>query len=238
MISSKGVLAVITARGGSKGLKQKNILSLGGMPLIGWTIRAALDSKCIDRVIVSTDDEQIADVALKFGAEVPFLRPGHLASDTAKSADVMAHALKNIPGYEYAALLQPTSPFRTAADLDAGFELWQRMPEVGGCVSVCQSMESPWHMYSFDNSNSLTPIIPTSETGQRRQDLPKAFLLNGAFYFFKINRFWTERRLIFADSLGFEMPMDRSIDIDTLEDLTAARKQLTSWSGIIPNIDN
>lgn len=238
MISSKGVLAVITARGGSKGLKQKNILPLGGIPLIGWTIRAALDSKCIDRVIVSTDDEQIADVALKFGADVPFLRPRDLASDTAKSADVIAHALKSIPGYEYAALLQPTSPFRTAADLDAGFELWERMPEVGGCVSVCRSMESPWHMYSFDNSNRLTPMIPTFDIGQRRQDLPKAFLLNGAFYFIKVNRFWIERRLIFADSLGFEMPMDRSIDIDTLEDLTAAKQQLINWNGIIPDITN
>ncbi|MHC0055502.1 acylneuraminate cytidylyltransferase family protein [Actibacterium sp. D379-3] len=229
-----GVLAVITARGGSKGVPRKNVRPLGGRPLIAWTVRAALEAQCVARVVVSTDDEEIAQAARDAGAEVPFMRPAALASDTATSVDVMIHALDAVPGFERAVLLQPTSPFRTGADLDAGFALWQGVPDAGGCVSACEAAESPWLMYGRGAAGQLERLLPEPPNGTRRQDLPKALLLNGAFYFVDVARFRLERRFLFADSLGFEMPVERSPDIDTPADFEAIERQLAAWGGRIP----
>ena len=233
-MSESGVLAVITARGGSKGLPRKNVLPLGGLPLITWTVRAGLEAHCVARVIVSTDDAEIAETAHAAGAEVPFLRPAALASDSASSVDVMLHALDAVPGFDRAVLLQPTSPFRTGADLDAGFALWQGVPGAGGCVSVCEAAESPWLMYGRGADGALARLLPEPPRGTRRQDLPKALLLNGALYFVDVARFRQERRFLFADSQGFEMPVDRSLDIDTSADFEVAERQLAAWGGRIP----
>ena len=117
------VLAVIPARGGSKGLVRKNILDLAGIPLIAWTIEAAKRSKYIDRVVLSSDDDEIMAVAKHYGCEVPFRRPSALASDDAASLDVLFHAIEKVPGYDYVILLQPTSPLRTFTDIDSAFEM-------------------------------------------------------------------------------------------------------------------
>jgi CMP-N,N'-diacetyllegionaminic acid synthase len=231
----QGVLAVITARGGSKGLPGKNIRLLGDIPLIAWTVRSALNAQCIDRVVVSTDDPEIAEIATAFGAEVPLMRPKRLALDTSTSVDVMSHMLGVIPDYQSAVLLQPTSPFRTADDLDAGFSVWQRTPEAGGCVSVCHASESPWLMYGADNLGQIKRLLPLPAAGTRRQDLPKALLLNGAFYFINVKRFWAEKRLVFDDSISFEMPISRSHDIDNLEDFQKAQHQISNWKGRLPS---
>lgn len=228
------VLAVITARGGSKGVPRKNVRPLGGQPLIAWTVRAALEAACVARVVVSTDDAEIAEAARDAGAEVPFLRPADLASDSATSVDVMLHALDMVPGYGRAVLLQPTSPFRTGTDLDAGFELWQGAPGAGGCVSVCAAAESPWLMYGNDGGGRLRRLLAAPPGGLRRQDLPKALVLNGAFYFIDVARFRAERRLVFDDGLGFEMPVERSMDIDTPEDFAAVERTLAAWGGRLP----
>lgn len=229
-----GVLAVITARGGSRGIPRKNVRPLGGLPLIAWTVRAALEAQCVARVVVSTDDEEIALAAIKAGADVPVMRPADLASDTATSVDVMTHMLDALPGFERAVLLQPTSPFRTAADLDAGFALWQSVPSAGGCVSVCEAAESPWLMYGTDGAGRLERLLPVPPAGLRRQDLPKALVLNGAFYFIEVARFRVERLLVLSDSLGFEMPVQRSIDIDTTADFAEAERLLDVWGGRFP----
>ena len=229
-----GVLAVITARGGSKGIPSKNVRPLGGLPLIAWTVRAALEAQCVARVVVSTDDDEIAEAARKAGADVPFMRPADLASDTATSVDVMAHTLDAVPGFERAVMLQPTSPFRTAADLDAGFALWQGAPSAGGCVSVCEAVESPWLMYGTDGTGRLERLLPVPPAGLRRQDLPKALVLNGAFYFIEVARLRVEGLLVLSDSLGFEMPVQRSLDIDTPADFAEAVRLLDAWGGRIP----
>ena len=233
MSTTQGVLAVITARGGSKGLLGKNIIPLNGLPLIAWTVRAALAARCIERVVVSTENEEIADAAREAGAEVPFMRPQALATDTASSIDVMMHALDVLPRYDQAVLLQPTSPFRTATDLDNGYKLWQATPDAGGCVSVCKATESPWLMFDADRSGRLVRILPPPSGSLRRQDLPKVLVLNGAFYFIDVKRFRKERKLVFNDSLGFEIPLERSHDIDTLEEFIAAEKfaQQTEMTG-------
>mgnify|MGYP003650616170 CR=1 FL=1 len=234
MTDNKGVLAIITARGGSKGLPRKNVLPLGGVPLIAWTVRAALNAQCIGRVVVSTDDKEIAQVARDAGAEVPFRRPAVLASDTATSVDVVAHALQEVPGHTRAVLLQPTSPFRTAADLDAGHTIWDGS-DTPGCVSVCEAVDSPWLMYYSDAAGRLSRLMPEPPGGLRRQDLPKTLVLNGAFYFFDLAEFFAQQRLVFAEGLGFEMPQDRSLDIDTLADFEAAERQIVTQGIHLPD---
>jgi N-acylneuraminate cytidylyltransferase len=125
VINGKRVLAIIPARGGSKGLPRKNILPLGGLPLIGWSVNAALNSKYVDRVILSSDDEEVCTVAQELGCDVPFKRPSELATDTANTASVVSHAVGQCgDGYDIILLLQPTSPLRTVTDVDNALELF------------------------------------------------------------------------------------------------------------------
>lgn len=211
------VLAIIAARGGSKGLPRKNVLPAGGRPLIAWTIEAALKSNCISRVILSSDDEEIIATALEYGCEVPFRRPADLSSDTASSMDVVFHALDQVPGYDYVMLLQPTSPLRTAEDIDAAFALL-RKSQAPACVSVCPVEESPYWMYRLEHESRLHRIFDLPEGVKRRQDLPKVYLLNGAIYVAKVSWYLVARTFLTADTVGYVMPRDRSLDIDTAED--------------------
>lgn len=227
------VLAVIVARGGSKGLPRKNVLPLGGRPLIAWTVEAARAASCIGRVIVSTDNAEIAQAARMAGADSPFMRPPDLASDSATAVEVMAHALAQVPGHDAAVLLQPTSPFRTANDIDAGYSLW-RQSGAPSCVSVCAASESPWLMYRVDENGQLERLLPEPFAGLRRQDLPRAFILNGALYFVDTARFLADRQFVYEKTVGFEMPLDRSIDIDTPDDFENAERQLAYWGGAVP----
>jgi CMP-N,N'-diacetyllegionaminic acid synthase len=233
MTGGGGVLAVVTARGGSKGLPRKNVLPLGGRPLIAWTVQAALGAACVGRVIVSTDDAEIAAAAVAVGAEQPFLRPAALSTDTATSADVLAHALAEVTGHEHALLLQPTSPFRTAADIDKAFALW-RASRAATCVSVCAASESPWLMFGLTPDGWLDRLLPEPPGGLRRQDLPTAYSLNGALYFVETARFRDDPRFLRPDTAAYEMPPERSIDIDDAEDLAAAERQLSRWGGRVP----
>jgi len=230
------LLAVIVARGGSKTLPRKNLLPLGGRPLIGWSIRAALNAASVSRVIVSTDDPEIAAVARAEGADVPFMRPAHLASDDATSIDVMTHALQNLPGYEAAVLLQPTSPFRSASDIEAGFALF-RLSGAPSCTSVCPVEESPYLMYQVDPMARLQRVVPIPKGGLRRQDLPQVAILNGALYYVSVDRFLKDETLVHENAVGYLMPRSRSIDIDDARDLKIAADILDDWGGVIPDHD-
>lgn len=217
---------MITARGGSKGLPRKNILPMAGRPLIGWTIVAALGARCVERVIVSTDNKEIAEVALAQGAEVPFLRPAELASDTAGSIAVLRHAVEQCSGFEYVLLLQPTSPLRTSEDIDSAFA---RMRELGkpSCVSMCEVEESPWLMYSKLGDGCIAPLMPPLPGAGRRQDMPPVYRINGAIYLAKTAWFLQEDTLLGAETLGYEMPRERSIDIDSRADFDRAEQLLS-----------
>lgn len=208
------VLAIITARGGSKGLPRKNILPAGGRPLIAWTIDAALRAKCVSRVILSSDDEEIIATALRYGCEVPFRRPAALASDTASSMDVILHALDQVPGYDYALLLQPTSPLRTAADIDTAFALLRDL-KAPACVSVCPVGESPYWMYRLERQSRLHSILDLPQEVMRRQDLPSVYSLNGAIYIAGTEWLRTNKAFVTDETVGYIMPRERSIDIDT-----------------------
>lgn len=223
MIASKRVLAVITARGGSKGLPRKNLLPFRGKPLLQWTIEAAQASAHIDRLILSSDDAEIRALAESLGCEAPFTRAAALSSDEARSIDVVLDAVDRTPGFDLVVLLQPTSPLRLAADIDGTLEALVRS-EGNSAVSVGPAPCHPWLVFNQDEAGRLVPYaIPPAGAGPRRQDMPPAWRLNGAVYASDID--WLRRERVFVqagDTVPYVMPVERSADIDTLEDLKAA----------------
>ncbi len=213
-------LALIPARGGSKGLPRKNVLPVGGKPLIAWTIEAALASACVDRVVLSSDDDDIMAVAEAHGCEVLFRRPAELSGDSASSLAVVSHALAQLPAFDHVMLLQPTSPMRLASDIDAAFELMCRQG-AQACVSVCPVEESPFWMYQIDAGYKLQPLLPQLELRTRRQDLPPVYMLNGAIYVASTAYFQQHQGFLGSECAAYVMPRSRSIDIDTADDLAA-----------------
>ena len=225
MIGGRSVLAVITARGGSKGLPRKNVLPFRGEPLIVWTIRAAQASAHIDRLIVSTDDAEIAAVCRAERCDVPFTRDPALASDTATSVDVVLDAAGRVPGYGVVVLLQPTSPLRTPGDIDETLSLMQR----SGAPSAATVSEAPCHpflIFRRDSEERLEAYAePPAGQSLRRQDLPEALQLNGAVYAADLAWMRANRALVKAgETAAVIMPAERSTDIDTLEDFLAAER--------------
>ncbi|ALP52650.1 acylneuraminate cytidylyltransferase [Candidatus Tenderia electrophaga] len=226
MIGGHKVLGVIPARGGSKGLPRKNILPLAGKPLLAWTIATAKASRYLDRVILSSDDEEIMAVARQYGCDVPFRRPDELASDRATTMDALHHAMEQVPGYDIAVVLQPTNPLRTAADIDHSLE---RLEHSGAasCVTVTEPDKSPYWTFTMDK-DVLTPLLGEEYAQKRRQDLPRAWVLNGCVYAVRTPWFREHHRLIGKDTVGQPMPKERSLDIDTELDLQIAELMLRS----------
>jgi len=223
MIGSKTVIGIITARSGSKGLPGKNILDFGGKPLINWTILAAQKSKFIDHLILSTDDIEIANVARKLNCGVPFMRPSELAGDDTSSEDVLIHALDNIDQeFGYLVLLQPTSPFRLAKDIDGCLEQCRDL-QSPVCVSITEPDKSPYWMVYMDEQNRLHQLLKLDTPVSRRQDLPASYALNGAVYVAEVEWFRTHRKFLSSETVGYVMPKERSIDIDTPFDLEVAK---------------
>lgn len=219
------VLALIVARGGSKGLPRKNILQIEGKPLIAWTIQAALESSIISQVVLSSDDDEIIETAKAWGCSVPFRRPSHLASDAANSMDVVLHALEELPGFDYVMLLQPTSPLRTTLDIDAAF---QQLKSAGAssCVSVCETEQSPYWMYLLEEDKKLHKILSQSTIAYRRQDLPKVYLLNGAIYIARVDCLQKTKSFITEDTVGYVMSQYNSLDIDSADDFDVFRARI------------
>lgn len=223
--SSGRVLALITARGGSKRLPGKNVRPLGGKPLIQWTVEAALACPLVHRTILSTDDPVIADVARASGCEVPFLRPATLAHDTASSVDVVYHALEAVgAGFDWLVLLQPTSPFRSARDIERGLLQLQRS---GGnsLIAVAEPEKSPYLMFHRRDDSSLQSVagIRLADLRHTRtQDLPESYEINGALYVVRIPWFLQSGTLFDDDTLSLVMPRARSANIDTALDFAVA----------------
>jgi CMP-N-acetylneuraminic acid synthetase len=216
LIAGKSVLGLITARGGSKGLPGKNIRPAAGKPLIAWTIEAGLASKYLDRLVLSSDDDAIIAAARQYGCEVPFRRGAALAADDTSSIAVVTDALERCPGYDWVVLLQPTSPLRTAEDIDASLE---RCMAAGApaCVSVREAEESPYWMYWLREGAHLAPVLPERQF-TRRQDLPPAYVLNGAVYVADVQWLLRTRTFLAAETVAYEMSPGRSLDIDTEAD--------------------
>ena len=213
------MMALIPARGGSKGLPGKNIKLLGGMPLIGWTIAAARGSGLFDRIVVSTDEEAIAQVAHENGAETPFLRPAHIATDHATSDEVVAHALSVLGTTGQFALLQPTSPFRNAAHLrDAAALLGASRARM--VLSVTAAKPLSW-MLAMDDGGALSPAS-LADAATRRQDGGSYALPNGAIYLTTAEAFAEAGGLPRDGRVGLPMGVIDSLDLDTAEDFALA----------------
>ena len=212
------ILGVITARGGSKGISGKNIKMLGGKPLMAYTIEAAKKSKHITHLIVSTDDGHIARIARDYGADVPFMRPEELAQDTTAHVPVTQHALRFMEEklgltFDFAVILQPTSPFRTPEDIDATLEKLISS-DADSAVSLVEvpSSEHPVKMKKLENGKVFPYCIPEIE-GTRRQDMPLAYKRSGAVYAMKRD-ILMKGHLYGKYVVGHIVPRERSIDID------------------------
>lgn len=237
MIDSGTVLGVITARRGSRGLPDKHLRHLGGRPLIDWTFNAAIASRTLTRVLLSTDDGRLIAPAQHFGIEVPFTRPAELATESARQSGVLRHALA---WYEMATgalpavivLLQPTSPFRTAADIDAAVAIFteQAAPAV---VGVTEMHDNPALCYRLDEAGAL--LVDSSVSPEvRRQDYSTVYRVNGAVYVNRPEDLLTGDRFVVPGTRPLVMPQVRSVDIDTETDLQWAefclQRGFASWT--------
>ncbi|GED67587.1 hypothetical protein BRE01_12890 [Brevibacillus reuszeri] len=221
MIQNKSVLAIIPARGGSKGVPRKNLRNLSGKPLIAWTIEAAKKSSYIDRLVVSTDDEEIADVARQWGCEVPFFRPEELAQDNTPGIEPILHAMSVLHGYDYVMLLQPTSPLRNTGDIDGCIEQCLSQ-KANACISVTLTDKSPYWMYHLSEEKCIKPVLSSEQPVLRRQDTPDVFVLNGAVYVARSSWLQKTRSFLHEETIGFAMPKERSLDIDSHYDFIVA----------------
>lgn len=212
----KSCLAIVPARRGSKGVKDKNIRLLLGKPLIAYTINEARKCKAIGKIIVSTDSRKIRDIAIEFGAEVPFLRPNFLAADITPMYPVIRHAVECIESrdekFDIVLILQPTSPLRIAADINKAIATLIKTG-ADSVVGVCLSEHSPYWMRVLKHGR-VYPLIKAREY-MRRQDLPEVYRINGAIYVTRRNVLLEQGKILGKDTRALVMPIERSIDIDT-----------------------
>jgi CMP-N-acetylneuraminic acid synthetase len=221
-----GVVGLITARGGSKSIHRKNIQPLAGKPLIAWTIQAALGSSRLSQVIVSTDDEEITQVARLWGARVPFKRPSELSQDDSDHVSVVEHGMRWVQEHEsaspqYMMLLQPTSPLRTSEDIDAAI-LMAEEHSASAVVSVSEMKQHPYLSRKVLDNGLLEDLVMADVGYLRRQKLPEAYSENGAIYLTSCEALLRERTFMPKGTYAYIMPPSRSIDIDSPWDLRLA----------------
>ena len=229
------IVGIIPARAGSKGLPDKNIHLLLGKPLIYYTIVTALAARCLDRVIVSTDSDQIAQIAKDYGAEVPFIRPAELAVDDMATLPVVRHAATFLAEQQHyqpdlLVTLQPTSPLRRSEHIDAAVEIFKKtQPDM--VMSVCEAEHSPYWMRRIESDGRLVSILPQSEQYTRRQDLPPVYRINGAVYVETYSFVCSDTNRRPENIRALVMDRSDSIDIDDELDIKAAEMELVIRMG-------
>jgi N-acylneuraminate cytidylyltransferase/CMP-N,N'-diacetyllegionaminic acid synthase len=229
MINGQFILGVIPARGQSKGIPNKNLKPLNGIPLIAHTIRAAQGAETLDQVILSTDSPKIAKVGARYGVPAPFLRPAELATDEAPMAPVLAHAVSWVEKERgkpvgVIVLLQPTSPMRLARHIDEGVRLLIES-EAESVVGLCKARHNPYWMWVIRNG-SVERLIPEGSRFTRRQDLPDVYRVNGAFYASRRHVIMDHGRVLGEKIRGLVMTEEESVDIDTALDFLLAENVL------------
>ena len=221
MLNKKKFLAIIPARGGSKRLPRKNILELCGKPLIAWSIEAGQKSKYIDKVVVSSDDGEILDIAKKFEADV-LRRPNNLATDTSTTFDVIKHILDNIEGFDYIVLLQPTSPLRDENHIDMAIKLLQDK-NADAVISVSETDHNPLWSNTLDDSLSMKNFLKDEVLNKRSQDLKKYYRLNGGIYICETNKLLAQKSFFLKENIyAYKMDKQSSIDVDDEADFKIA----------------
>jgi len=228
MIEGLTVLALITARGGSQGVVRKNLREVGGKSLLARAVEAARAASCVDRVVLSSDDAEIIQAGILLGCEVPFVRPAELATAEASSMDVVRHVLAALPErYDLIVLLQPTSPFRTGADIDGTVRKCVKSG-APACVSVCVPSKPPHWTMELDRDGAMKPLMPEYGQAHRRQDLPPAHAINGAVFVARCDWIVKQSGFVTPETLAYVMPAERSLDIDSEYDLVLA-EAVAAW---------
>lgn len=228
MYKQNRILAIIPARGGSKGIPKKNIIDLFGKSLLYYSVKSAKESKYIDKVIISTDDDEIAEIGKKLGADVPFLRPEEISGDKAKSIDAFIHAIKELEKleekYDYILLLQNTSPLRQSWHIDEAIE---KLIESGerSLVAVSEVTEHPCIMRTLNEKNETFNLLNMSGD-MRRQDFSPIYLVNGAIYIQKNDEYLNLDTNLNGGKLAYVMAREYSVDIDEYLDLDIATHYL------------
>ena len=217
------VLALVNARGGSKGVPRKNVRPLRGKPLIVWSIEAGLAATRVASVVVSTDDPEIAEVARHHGARVPFIRPAELATDKSLQIDTIRHAVGFLEAqdefYDVVLILQPTAPLRSPEDVDGALTLLETSG-ADSVISVCEvGGRHPLTCYRADADGMLSPLLPSDARGVQRQEFGSVLWRNGAIYAMRRDVVMTRNSLYGARTVGYLMPEERSFNIDSMFDL-------------------
>jgi CMP-N-acetylneuraminic acid synthetase len=223
MINNKKILAIIPARGGSKGLPDKNIKLLLDKPLIAWTIEQAKNSKFIDEIHVSTDSTKIAKIAENYGIKVPDLRPDYLATDSSSTIDVVEYIIKKYEEqnkfFDYIVLLQATSPIRKKNDIDNAIQLCSSHPEYDGVISLGEVLGNHPAIFKKIINNRIQPYFNNYEKTSRRQDLEKIYHPYGFFYMIKTDIFKNQKNFYTDNILPYHIERWQIIDIDDEIDL-------------------
>ena len=223
----KRYICIIPARAGSKAIKNKNIKILGGKPLIYWTIKKALKVKSFLKVIVSTDSKKIKSLSVKYGAYCPVLRPKTISHDKSSTIDAVKNVCdflkkKNFDKYEYIVILQPTSPFRKKIDIEKSLKIFEKYKNASSLISVVKVVDNhPARMYYKNKERLIKNPLSEKTTGYPRQNLKPMYLRNGSIYIIKKNNL--SRNFLGNNPIAFEMPKDRSLNIDDNFDLKIAK---------------
>jgi len=228
------ILALIPARGGSKGIPGKNVVDLHGKPLIAYTIQQALKVREFGRVLVSTESDEIKQVAEEWGAEIPFLRPSHLAADNSRTVDVVIDVLNTLEEqfgeqYDAVCLLQPTSPLRSADDIQACLDTWKKRGRDSVVSLVKVEEPHPYKMKRIEDGH-VQPFIPGTNSSVPRQELPVAYELNGAVYISHRDTLVGEGSFFSEHTIPYVMPAERSVNINDKLDLLLAESLLKGAS--------
>lgn len=224
MYKGKKIAALITARGGSKGIPKKNIVKLCGKPLINWTVESAVKSKYIDKIFLSTDSDEIINSVKKFPVEIPFKRPKNLSTDKSTSTDVILHFIdwmkKKCNQFDTLLLLQPTSPFRKSVHIDNSIKKFIDSDSLS-LISITENIKSPFLSRKI-NSKGFVEKLFDAKNEKRRQDIPLTYYINGAIYLTDVKNFEKYKTFQTTKTLSYIMPYYSSIDIDEPVDLKIA----------------
>lgn len=224
MYKGKSILAIIPARGGSKGLPGKNIKPLCGKPLIGWTIEQAKQSQYVDEIYISTDSQQIADVAQTFlDGDLIELRPAELAVDTAPSSAFIVYTINKLyktgKNFDYLVLLEPTSPLRDVSDIDRSIERLINHPYAESLLSVVRAEDAhPSFMVTLGADGVMKPYIKDAIGGMRRQDITDVYYFEGSVYLSKCSTYLDKKNFLHDKTLSYVVPKWKSFEVDDIID--------------------
>tara|TARA_Y100000741_G_scaffold352030_1_gene323731 strand:- start:350 stop:1051 length:702 start_codon:yes stop_codon:yes gene_type:complete len=228
---NKKIIVLVPARSGSKGFKNKNLAMLKDIPLVAWPIIAASKSKLVSSIYLSTDSKEIAEIGEKYGAKVPWLRPDHLASDSATRSEVILHAINNLDDFDYLVYLEPTSPLTTDKDIDDALRLLIQTENAQSLVSICKhSTHHPDYTVTKDKKNIISPLMHKSfhEIPVNRQDLDDCYFFDGSIYITTKRSFLENKEFLTDNTIGFEVDERKSLEIDSSLDLELIKIALGS----------